>query len=210
MIKIFMRRAWLTLLTPLALAALTPGGTRAVAGPFVPWVQYRYNSPSILGQDTSGNHHDAAVTTTQIGTGPYGLSDALIVQGNNGLIVPGDQFVGNAGITVDTWVQVSESRDQAVFYKDGQYLLRLDASGAGANLNFYIMLDGAWHQLSGPPISALSWHHIVASWDGSKALLWIDAQVSSAALPGKLTANSSNLMTSRKAGSYCRLCAGDE
>jgi hypothetical protein len=66
---------------------------------------------------------------------------------------------------------------QNLVVKDGEYLLRVDSPGDGANLVFFIQVEGKWEsRLHGPEVKTNTWYDVRATWTGQSMEMTVNGE----------------------------------
>jgi hypothetical protein len=103
----------------------------------------------------------------------------LVLDGSGGLEVPSSAALqAQHGFSVDLWVRFSRLGENAnVITKEGEYFIRLDPPNEGNNLSLFVMAGATPEpRVRGPIPEADRWYHVVATWDGLEAVLWVNGQ----------------------------------
>ncbi|MBM3498762.1 MAG: hypothetical protein FJX74_08830, partial [Armatimonadetes bacterium] len=129
-----------------------------------------------LGEDASGHGLTATIDAGASGEGHTGLGLAL--DGRGGLTVPGGGLHAAQGFAVDLWVRFGTVGENTnVIAKAGEYFIRLDPPNEGNNLSFFVVAGGTPEpRVRGPIPQPGVWYHVVATWDGLEAVLWVNGQ----------------------------------
>lgn len=142
-----------------------------------PIAWYRFESLTDMGDDSSGGGRAGKVTNARLGEGREGLGLAL--EGDGGLVVPSaDVLNAGEGFAVDCWVRFkSVGENTNIITKEGEYFIRLDPAPEGNNISFFVVVGGSPEpRVRGPVPRPNQWYHIVATWDGLEAVLWVNGQ----------------------------------
>ena len=160
------------------LAALT-GPVTAQDGLVGHW---RFGTAGATAQDLSGKGHVAAVTGGQVVT-ENGVS-FLRMDGKSGIEVPSAPDLNlQRGFSIEARIRPSDLSDgRTVVLKKDEYMLRVDWPKESSQLSFFVYSGGEWEpRVSAPKPADNEWLHIVAIWDGTQSLLWVNG------LPHQLT-----------------------
>jgi len=117
------------------------------------------------------------------------IGAGLALDGTGGITLPGDALHAGGGFALDMWLRLDVAdRMTNVLTKDSEYLLRIDPEREGGQLSFFVFAQGTWEpRTRGPVLDTGIWHHVVASWDGYEAVMWVDgrrySQVRAGAVP---------------------------
>lgn len=81
-----------------------------------------------------------------------------------------------ARLSVELWTKYSGSQlGRAAITRSGQFAIRASATGA---LDGSLLLDGTEISITGrTPVNDGRWHHLVLTYDGAHATLYVDGQV---------------------------------
>jgi hypothetical protein len=136
---------------------------------------WRFDSAGPTIQDLSGKGHAAAVTGGALAT-ENGVS-FLRLDGKGRVEVPSAPDLNlKRGFSIETRVRASDLSDgRVVVFKDSEYLLRVDWPKELSQLSFFVYPGGGWEpRVSAPKPPTDTWLHIVAIWDGTQSLLWVN------------------------------------
>jgi hypothetical protein len=138
---------------------------------------YRFEDAQALGKDSSPNALTAEVRGTQAVDGHD--RRGLALDGSGGLTVAGAEALhAGSGFAADLWVRfASVGQNTNVIGKDGEFFVRLDPAPEGNNLSFFVTIAGSPEpRVRGPVPEVGVWYHVVATWDGVEAVLWVNGQ----------------------------------
>jgi hypothetical protein len=77
-----------------------------------------------------------------------------------------------SALSIETWLRPGSLASSSLVRKDTQYMLRLTSGG---RIVFRIWKGGTANEVSVPgAVTADSWSHLVATWNGSTMELWVD------------------------------------
>jgi hypothetical protein len=66
---------------------------------------------------------------------------------------------------------------QNLVVKDGEYLLRVDNPDDGANLVFFVQIEGKWEsRLRGPVVETNTWYDVRAVWTGQSMAMTVNGE----------------------------------
>lgn len=142
-----------------------------------PAAWFRFDDPDAPGRDASGHGHDAVVTEARVVPGREG--NGLRLDGTGGLEVASSERLSAAGgFAVECWMRFDAvDQNSNIISKDGEYLLRVDPPHEGGNISFFVNAgDRLEPRLRGRPPRPGEWLHILATWDGLQATLWINGE----------------------------------
>ncbi len=94
------------------------------------------------------------------------------------LVRPGRELNLRAPFSIELRVRFDVVGDgHTVVFKDGQYTIRVDWTREGNRLSFFVFAGGQWE----PRVSSVvpepgQWYHLVATWDGQQAALWVNGE----------------------------------
>jgi len=127
--------------------------------------------------DRTGNGHDGSAPGC--GRTEGRLGNALLLDGQHGMVVesaPDLQL--RQGFSIEFWLwldAVPSSVPVNLLSKENEFLLRLDRQQVGGTISFYPHVGGSYEpRIRGTVPAAQRWHHVVASWDGKVARLFVD------------------------------------
>ena len=151
-----------------------------------PEVWYRFDGA--LGDDASGHGRAATVEAGAAAEGHAG--PGLRLDGRGGLTIPSAGLNAADGFAIDLWVRFDTVGENAnVIAKAGEYFIRLDPPNEGNQLSFFVVAGGTPEPRVGGPVPQTGrWYHVVATWDGLEAVLWVNGQRFSQKRVGKLEA----------------------
>ncbi|MGO8747919.1 MAG: LamG-like jellyroll fold domain-containing protein [Thermoguttaceae bacterium] len=127
--------------------------------------------------DRSGRGHDAVLA----GTKPKRDKEQplLRLDGGQTITVPSAAELNlKKGFTIETRFRLADLKDgRLIVFKDQEYQLRVDWGNEGNSLSFFVYVGGQWESRVRAYTPALDhWYHVVASWDGRKAMLWVNGE----------------------------------
>lgn len=172
-------------LVALGCLGLAPGIVQPQELQALPVAWYAFEDPAAPGEDASGHNHGAAVTEATLGPGRVG--QCLLLDGRGGLEIASTPLLqASDGFTIDCWIKLSSIGENFnIASKDGEYLLRVDPAGEGGNLSFFVNAGGQLEpRVRGIAVESDTWYHLVATWDGETAILWVNGQEFRARRPG--------------------------
>ncbi len=174
------------------LLAMIVGTTAMANNGLVAWYDFE---AADLGADGSDRGQVAAVSGAISAKGRVGRGIALT--GDDGLEVPGSELLNtNAGFALELWVRFdSVSSNMNIISKGGEYLLRVDPPGEGGNISFFVNVNGSLEpRVRGTAAQPDTWYHIIATWDGQLASLWINGRHFSSKRVGSIKAADSPVL----------------
>ena len=173
-----MSRMWLRF-AAVALAVAVSGPARAAAKLAGAW---SFEGKGDRIEDLSGNGLHG--TLRQCALAPGRSGQALKADGKGGMTVPDSPLLrGQGGFTLECWVRADRGPGPAmnIISKPDEFMLRVDPAAAGGTISLFIRSsDGGWEpRARGPRLVAGKWLHILTSWDGRRARLWVDRHAAS-------------------------------
>ncbi|MEN6346029.1 MAG: LamG-like jellyroll fold domain-containing protein [Armatimonadia bacterium] len=189
---LFLPAVGVALLTVVPLLGLTAAEAVGDAGPAA---SYSFDSLASAGEDASGHGHAAQVVKAQAVAGYEG--GGLELAGDGGLQIPGDgDLKVTSAFAVELRVKFADVSDNAnLVAKDGAYLLRLDPPNEGGQISFFVNAGGTLEpRVRGPKAVAGRWYHLIATWDGMTASLWVDGQEYTAQRRGSVSDTGSPIL----------------
>ena len=152
-----------------------PGRAQEQARGPVAW--YRFDDAQAPGRDASGHGHEAVVADAEVVAGRDG--NGLRLDGSGGLEVAATERLRAAGgFALECRVRFDAvDQNMNLISKDGEYVLRVDPPGEGGNISFFVNAGGRLEpRVRGRAPRTGEWHHILATWDGLHATLWMDGE----------------------------------
>ena len=152
--------------------------------------------------DLSGHGHTARVSGGKI------LQEAganvLALNGEQHLIVPSSGELNlSRHFTIEARLRLDRLGDgHTLVFKDNQYSLRVDWAKEGKKISFFVFADQKWE----PRVSSVApepgrWYHLVATWNGREAALWVNGEPFQTSRWGALPpANDSPLVIASRGG----------
>jgi len=136
---------------------------------------WRFDAAGPQVQDLSGRGHTATVAGGEVVT--ENGQRFLRLDGRVRIEVPSAPDLNlKRGFTIEARVRPTDLSDgRTVVFKDQEYMLRIDWPKEGSQLSFFVRLDQTWEpRVSAfkPPVNV--WYHLVAIWDGTQSLLWVN------------------------------------
>lgn len=164
-------------------------------GSLVAYYALEENSGTFV-RDTSFNDNNALATGTTWGTGKVG--NGLVFNGSSAYVSGQDNDIAGT-ITVSAWVNADASQTSTVVGKDTtQGVIEL-----ASNTPSFKLTTGATLRTvtAGSAISSTTWHHLVGTYDGTNAQLYVDGVLSqTVAATGAISTNSSVWTIGRDVG----------
>jgi hypothetical protein len=137
--------------------------------------------------DLSGKGHSATISGGKVAREDG--RDVLALDGRQQIVVPSSPDLNLAReFTIEARLRLDEVGDgHTLVFKDGQYSIRVDWAAEGSKISFFVCADQQWE----PRVSSLvpergRWYHLVATWNGREAALWLDGEPFQVSRLGKL------------------------
>jgi hypothetical protein len=143
--------------------------------------------------DLSGRGHDATLAGGKL-VSQDGKS-LLRLDGRQTIAVPSAPDLNlQKRITIETRFRLADLKDGRILvFKDQEYQLRVDWVNEGSKLSFFVYANGQWESRVSAYTPALDhWYHVVATWDGRRAFLWVNGEPFSVAREGSAPAPTAN------------------
>ena len=152
--------------------------------------------------DLSGHGHTARLSGGKIIQEAGG--NVLALDGEQHIVVPSSRELNLVrNFTIEARLRLDHLGDgHTLVYKDNQYSLRVDWASEGKKISFFVFSDQKWE----PRVSSLvpepgRWYHLVATWNGREAALWLNGEPFQTSRWGDLPpANDSPLVIASGAG----------
>lgn len=162
---------------PLASALLLTAASLCAEQPVDPDLvaYWRFDTATNVVADLSGHGHAAQVANVKrvVDSG----KPVLALDGSQKILVPSAPELNlQRGFSLVAKVKVTGNLDRLVIAcKDKQYLLRVDQQEDGGHLSFFPYADNQWEsRVRTLPPQLGAWYHLVATWDGAQAMLWVN------------------------------------
>lgn len=183
------RLAWI--LAPLCALGAAWALAQKPAGP-VAW--FRFQSQDALGTDAVAGGPGAAVTEAR--WDPAREGGGMALDGRGGLQVPAERLHAAGGFGLDCWFRLATAdENMSILAKEGEYLVRVDPPAEGASISFYVNAGGSLEpRVRGPRAQAGTWTHLLATWDGERATLWVNGQQFSVQRRGEIAPTDSPVL----------------
>lgn len=156
---------------------------------------YRLDATDTFGEDASGHAHRAQVTGAT--ACPGRVEGGALLDGDGGLQISNTPLLQAAGgFTIECSLRFSDvSQNMNIASKEGEYLLRVDPPPEGGQISFFVHAQGSLEpRVRGPVAQPDVWYHIVATWDGYEAALWVNGQQFTQRRPGQVVATESPVL----------------
>ncbi|MGQ9732111.1 MAG: LamG-like jellyroll fold domain-containing protein [Candidatus Zipacnadales bacterium] len=142
-----------------------------------PVAEYRFEAPEALGRDSTGNGHTASVSQARQVEGIVGRG-LLLNEGGGLEIASADRLHAGSGFAIELWVRFARvDNNMNIVSKEGEYFLRLDPPNEGSNISFFMEFgEEREPRVRGPKAEPDVWYHIIATWDGWEAVLWVNGR----------------------------------
>lgn len=146
-----------------------------------------------LSDSSQGKHH-ASATGASFAEGHAG--QALDARGKPITVADHPDLRLAPGMVIDLWIRFDRQPTgyQQIAFKDGEYQLRIDAPNEGGRFSFFVHSGGWEPRVSGPIPDTNRWHHVIAQWSGTEAILNVDGQISRVAKRGEVKSKASPLL----------------
>lgn len=136
---------------------------------------WRFDAATNALPDLSGHGHTAQLANVQavVENG----KTVLALDGSQKILVPSVPDLNlRPGFSIAAKVKLTGSLERLfIVHKDKQYQLRVDQAEEGGSLSFFPYVDGQWEsRVSSLPPQPGAWYHLVATWDGAQAMLWVN------------------------------------
>jgi hypothetical protein len=138
---------------------------------------WRFDTPGPEVADLSGHGHAARLAGGKIvrGGGPA----VLALDGGQQIVVPSSPELNLArDFSIEARLRFDRMGDgHTLIFKDNQYSIRMDWTSEGRKISFFVCADRQWE----PRVSTLvpepgRWYHLVATWNGREAALWVNGE----------------------------------
>jgi hypothetical protein len=136
---------------------------------------WRFDKAAAQAQDLTGKGHAAAVTGGQVVTEDG--RTFLRMDGKTRIDIPSSPDLNlRRGFSLEARVRPTDLSDgRNIFFKLDEYMVRIDWPKETSHLSFFVHQGGEWE----PRVSAAKpiegrWLHIVAVWDGTQEVLWVN------------------------------------
>jgi len=136
---------------------------------------WRFDAAGAQVQDLSGNGHVATVTGGEFTS--EGDRRFLRLDGKTRVEIPSAADLNlKRGFSIETRVRPTDLSDGRLLVgKADEYLLRIDWPVETSRLSFFVNLEKAWEpRVSVSPPDLNVWRHVVATWDGTQLMLWVN------------------------------------
>ena len=174
---------------------LAASGTVLAADPSL--VGYwRFDAETNWVADLSGHGHAAQVSNAKTVT--ENGKTVLALDGQQKILVPSAPELNlQRGFSIVAKVKLEGALDRLVIvHKDKQYQIRVDQEEEGGHLSFFPYVDNQWEsrvRTLAPQLGA--WYHLVATWDGTHEMLWVNGLPYSQSRSGAVPAPSDAPLT---------------
>ncbi len=167
------RSCGLAILLVGCLATTTFGG-ETDAGLLASW---RFDQAGPVVPDLAGRGHPAKL----MGGSPARDQDRMVLalDGRQQIVVPSAPELNlSREFSIEGRLRFDAVGDgHTVVFKDNQYSIRVDWAREGNRLSFFVFAGGKWE----PRVSSIvprpgQWYHVVATWDGQQAALWVNGE----------------------------------
>lgn len=138
---------------------------------------WKFDKPGAQVPDLSGHGHAARLSGGKRGHDDGG--EVLVLDGKQQILVSSSPELNLArNFSIEARVRLDKIGDgHTLVFKDNQYSLRVDWTSEGRKISFFVCADQKWE----PRVSSLvpepgRWCHLVATWDGREAVLWLNGE----------------------------------
>lgn len=151
-----------------------------LAGPQDPVGSWRFDQIGSQVADHSGHGHPATAKLAGARVEVDGDRKVLLLDGRQRIVVPSSPELNLAG-QFSLALRVRFDRRLTGGYtlalKDKQYCLRVDSGEEGQKLSFFVYAKQAWEpRVSSMALETGRWYHVVATWNGREASLWLNGE----------------------------------
>lgn len=136
---------------------------------------WRFDAATHALPDLSGHGHTAQLANVK--TVEDNGRTVLALDGSQKILVPSAPDLNlQRGFSIVAKIKLTGSLDRLfIVHKDKQYQLRVDQAEEGGCLSFFPFIGGQWEsRVHTLPPQLGAWYHLVATWDGSQAMLWVN------------------------------------
>ena len=169
----------------LALAGGLLAGEEGLVG------HWRFDTAGPEVADLSGHGHAARLSGGKLLD--QGGRTVLALDGRQQIVVPSSPELNLArDFSIEARLRFDRLADgYTLLFKDNQYSIRMDWASEGRRISFFACADRAWE----PRVSSLvpepgRWYHLVATWNGREAALWVNGEPFQTARWGNLPPSS--------------------
>ncbi len=155
-------------------------------GDLISLYSFEENSGSFV-RDTSFNSNNATATNAAWGTGRVGAGGSF--NGTTSYVSGQDNDAGTT-LTISAWMNADATQTSTIVGKgDTQGLLELSSNTP----SFKVTTGSTLRTVTaGSALSSSAWHHVVGTYDGSNAVLYVDgAPAQTVSATGSISTNSS-------------------
>ena len=136
---------------------------------------WRFDAATHAAADLSGHGHTAQLANVR--TVVENGKTVLALDGTQKILVPSAPELNlQRGFSIVAKVKITGNLDRLIIVsKEKQYLLRVDQQDDGGRLSFFPYADNQWEsRVRTIPPQTNAWYHLVATWDGALAMLWVN------------------------------------
>lgn len=136
---------------------------------------WRFVEPGPRVPDLSGKGHVGSMVGARVVT--EGEDTFLRLDGTGRVEIPSapDLSLGRA-FSLETRFRPADLSDgRGLVVKRDEFVLRLDWPVEGSQLSFFVRDEQGWEpRVSATKLPVGDWYHVVASWDGTQLMLWLN------------------------------------
>ncbi len=142
-------------------------------------------------RDISGNGHDGRYRHTVLTGGIKGQAASFGGTSDSCVTIDSSKLPTFRAFTIEAWVypgELDSAPDKYIVSWWDHFLLRIDRPGLNSATTFYTFTNAdPGTPAKGPALQTNVWQHLVGTWDGSTAQLWVNgAKVAEVPRPGPL------------------------
>lgn len=131
-------------------------------------------------KDVTGNGHDGTIEGAEWAKGLSGNALSFSGTGKSCVTVDASKLPVLKAFTIEAWIcpkELSSEPDKYIVSWWDHFLLRIDRPGFSSAFTFYSFINtDPGTPAKGPTAQSNVWQHLVGTWDGSTAQLWLNGQ----------------------------------